>query len=476
MPYTLRAWQKECVDQALTQFRHGQTNFFAIATPGAGKTVMAATVACRLFEGNYIDLVICFGPSITVVDGFKNDLSQITGRSMDGGIGAQGTVLTYQNLATLPQTFWALFDRYRVFVIFDEIHHCAGRADTPSNRWGSTILNKIKHRARFSLSLSGTPWRTDNLPVVLANYCNDNGKLVCDYIYGIERAIKEKVCRIPQIIAIDHNNITIEKAKSDKSHYKSIADVMGTNDITFQTLLNDNRLLSEVIRQAVIKLNQVRRENKNAAGLIVASSVEHANRIALVLNQTFNERCTVVNYLTPDASQIINHFKVSSCKWVISVGMISEGTNIPRLQVCCYLTRIRTELYFRQVLGRVLRAGNGSHPYAYLFMVAEPALLAYAKRVADDLPEKRSILHVKQLGLASNDFIINSTEFLVPEVSETEAIRVGNTDIQPIDINGESGELTTNQTNPPKVVWSGQFLQELVRIQHRFFQPITTGE
>ena len=35
--------------------------------------------------------------------------------------------------------------------------------------------------------------------------------------------------------------------------------------------------------------------------------------------------------------------------------MISEGTDIPRLRVCCHLSRIRTELRYRQVLGRILR-------------------------------------------------------------------------------------------------------------------------
>ena len=44
--------------------------------------------------------------------------------------------------------------------------------------------------------------------------------------------------------------------------------------------------------------------------------------------------------------------------WIISVGMISEGTDIPRLQICCHLSLIRTELHYRQVLGRVLRMTN----------------------------------------------------------------------------------------------------------------------
>ncbi|HCP01716.1 MAG TPA: diguanylate cyclase, partial [Rhodospirillaceae bacterium] len=51
--------------------------------------------------------------------------------------------------------------------------------------------------------------------------------------------------------------------------------------------------------------------------------------------------------------------------------MISEGTDIPRLQVCCYLSRIRTELHYRQVLGRVLRRTGEPDNQAWLFMLAE---------------------------------------------------------------------------------------------------------
>lgn len=234
MSYRLRAWQQECVDRAISQFLKGLKNFFAIATPGAGKTVMAATVADRLFKLGQIDLVVCFGPSITVINGFAEDLTRITGRPMDGGLGAQGKVLTYQNLSTLSPSFWKLFDRYRVFVIFDEVHHCGGRLDTPSNRWGNTILKRIKHRAQFSLSLSGTPWRTDKLPVVLANYCSDNGRLVCDYVYGIERAIRENVCRLPHIVAIDHDRITIEKSDQEQKKYHGLKELLGSSDVSFQ--------------------------------------------------------------------------------------------------------------------------------------------------------------------------------------------------------------------------------------------------
>ena len=59
------------------------------------------------------------------------------------------------------------------------------------------------------------------------------------------------------------------------------------------------------------------------------------------------EECRIVTNKTPDAQQVINAFRSSACRWIVAVGMISEGTDIPRLQVC-YLSRIRTELHYRQ--------------------------------------------------------------------------------------------------------------------------------
>lgn len=95
---------------------------------------------------------------------------------------------------------------------------------------------------------------------------------------------------------------------------------------------------------------------------------------------------------TPDAQKAINDFKADNQAWIIAVGMISEGTDIPRLRVCCHLSRIRTELHYRQVLGRILRRYNDLDEEAWLFVLAEPSLLQYSERLADDLPNDRSVV------------------------------------------------------------------------------------
>jgi superfamily II DNA or RNA helicase len=99
------------------------------------------------------------------------------------------------------------------------------------------------------------------------------------------------------------------------------------------------------------------------------------------------ESAAVVTYRESNPLSTIENFKHGKDKWIISVGMISEGTNIPRLRVCCYLSQVNTELYFRQVLGRVMRVHHHSDEIGYFIMPAHAKLLEYAQRLATDIPE-----------------------------------------------------------------------------------------
>ncbi|CAG9001113.1 MAG: hypothetical protein CENE_03130 [Candidatus Celerinatantimonas neptuna] len=73
--------------------------------------------------------------------------------------------------------------------------------------------------------------------------------------------------------------------------------------------------------------------------------------------------------------------------------MIAEGTDIPRLQVCCHLSNILTELFFRQVLGLILRITDTSNQQAWLYTLAEEILVQFAQAIEDDIPD--SCLYIK---------------------------------------------------------------------------------
>ncbi|WP_282042410.1 DEAD/DEAH box helicase [Halomonas alimentaria] len=400
----LRTWQRRCIEAALTHFVT-TPHFLCQATPGAGKTRLAAALARCLFERNQIDLVLCFAPSCQVVDGFRKTFADVLGKRLDGLVGAIGGAYTYQAMEHRDDTFWQLFDEYRVFVVFDEIHHCAGHDLLLSNFWGQQILQRIQDRAAYTLALSGTPWRSDDLPIALARYSSPEGELICDYQYSLREAIIDNVCRSPRIVLLDNQEVKLTeelKTESTARFFPSIAALLGDSPITYDDLLRHDDVMRQILGLACERLDEVRRKKPDAAGLVVATDVEHAHHIAIAL-EAKGEACHLVTNRTPGAQQVINFFRHSDCRWIVAVGMISEGTDIPRLQVCCYLSRIRTELHYRQVLGRVLRRSGAEDDEAWLFMLAEPVLKNFARRVTQDLPNDGSVLKETKMMFPSSE-------------------------------------------------------------------------
>ena len=65
--------------------------------------------------------------------------------------------------------------------------------------------------------------------------------------------------------------------------------------------------------------------------------------------------------------------------------MVSEGVDIPRLRVGVYATPARTELFFRQVVGRFIRRTPGrGEQMSYVFLPSDPRLKALAAAVEEE--------------------------------------------------------------------------------------------
>ncbi|QYJ75323.1 DEAD/DEAH box helicase [Shewanella sp. FJAT-52076] len=381
----LRKWQAECVEQALQHYR-SQPHFFCQATPGAGKSMMAAELAIRLYQTDTIDFILCFSPSVTIASGLARTFSDRFDLPFDGKLGAIGGAYTYQSMPHQDEEFWALLDRYKVFVVFDEIHHCAGSDLGNANKWGAEILAKIQHRAAYTLTLTGTPWRSDMRPIVLSPYGN-NG-ITCDYTYGLQRAVAEGVCRKPNIVLIDNEKLVIHDT-GNTQEFSGIEALLTGSNTAYRSILRNHNALKHCLKLGIEKLQQLRSNNAMAGGLVVASSVAHAKEIVALLRDAFGLSASLVTYQEANPQQIIETFRHSNQPWIVSVGMISEGTDIPRLQVCCHLSNVTTELYFRQVLGRGIRMTTDCDGETWLYTFAEPKIVDYANRIAEDLPEHR---------------------------------------------------------------------------------------
>lgn len=382
----LRQWQIECSEKALQKYSSSQQHFFCQATPGAGKTVLAATVASRLLQEDKIDLVLCFSPSLTVSSGIKKTFSQILNCPFNGGLGSIGQSLTYQSISSLDGEFWQTLRNHRVFVVFDEIHHCSGTEIENANVWGQQVLTKIQGLAKYTLALSGTPWRSDSLPIVLGEYSDPDGILLVDYQYTLKQAIADKVCRAPKIVLVDNEHLTVTNDEK-MEYFSSILEMIKQTKTSYQSIIHNEDAMEYLLGLGCKKLAEIRARTPAAGGLVVAASVQHAQSIKKVLSEKYAQSVSIVTYRHDEPLAEIERYRQSDTQWIVSVGMISEGTDIPRLQVCCHMSSVKTELYFRQVLGRILRVNGPTNQQAWLFTFAEQSLIEYAERIEQDIPE-----------------------------------------------------------------------------------------
>src|SRR4051812_31412779 len=81
--------------------------------------------------------------------------------------------------------------------------------------------------------------------------------------------------------------------------------------------------------------------------------------------------------------------------------MVPGGVDTPRLRVGVYSTPARTELFFRQVVGRFIRRTPGSgEQMSWLFLPSDPRLKQLAATVEE---ERRHALQPEQLGEPGED-------------------------------------------------------------------------
>ncbi|MEF1338020.1 helicase-related protein, partial [Vibrio rotiferianus] len=185
---------------------------------------------------------------------------------------------------------------------------------------------------------------------------------------------------------VDNEHLTISEG-SEKKSFASILELLKQSKTSYQDVIHNTQAMEYILGLGCQKLGEIRKESFNAGGLVVASSVKHAKQVQKILTEKFGQSATLVTYHHDDPQSEIKAYQTGTTQWIVSVGMISEGTDIPRLQVCCHISAVKTELYFRQVLGRILRVNDSPNQQAWLYTFAEQNLIEYAERIEHDIPE-----------------------------------------------------------------------------------------
>jgi len=215
---------------------------------------------------------------------------------------------------------------------------------------------------------------------------DDEGVSSADHSYTYTDALIDGVCRPITFMAYGGEMEWMSEGRSRRFDFE-VALPRQESARRLRTALDpDGDWIGEVLRDADARLSECRSEgHPGAGGLIVAADKAHAQKIAHRLAAISGERPAVVTSDDPDASAGIDGFATGEARWLVSVLMVSEGVDIPRLRVGVYATPARTELFFRQVVGRfVRRTAAPRRQMSFLFLPADPALKALAARVEEE--------------------------------------------------------------------------------------------
>jgi superfamily II DNA or RNA helicase len=372
--------------------RHGShpgPDFLLVATPGAGKTL----AACQAARTSGCEQVIVVCPTVALRAQWA-DAADLAGlhldprwRNADGAWhpSSDGVVVTYQQVASAPDLFAHHLGR-PTFVVLDEIHHAGDRAT-----WG-TALRAAFDRAPRRLALSGTPFRSDARAIPFVRY-DDGRRCAPDFVYGYGDAVADGVCRPLAFRLLD---ATLRWRIDEQQVIAAFADELEPQDDArrLRTAIDPaTPLLPALLRDADALLRKVRMLVPDAGGLVLCDDRAHARAVGALLRTISGEKPVVVVSDEAGAHARIDRFArgdADSPRWLVAVNMVSEGVDVPRLVVAAYATVKRTDLFFRQAVGRIVRRRpqDPGDVLATVFMPADPTLKQCAERVEVELRQQ----------------------------------------------------------------------------------------
>ncbi|CAM4036834.1 DEAD/DEAH box helicase [Helcobacillus massiliensis] len=379
----LRAWQAEALElYQSTQPR----DFLTVATPGAGKTTFALQIAAGLLQDGIVRRVTVVAPTEHLKTQWADSAKRV-GIALDpnftnaqGRHGAhfQGVAVTYAQVGANPRLHRARTEAEPTLVILDEIHH-AGDALT----WGDGVRDAFDP-AKRRLSLTGTPFRSDDAQIPFVDYEPDEqGHLrsKADYTYGYRSALQDYVVR--PVLFMTYSGRMHWRTK-DGDEISAQLGAMETKDITQQawrTALDPKgEWIPTVLQAADQRLTEVRRHVPDAGGLVIATDQKAAREYARILLQITGQPATLVLSDDATAGSKIEQFSDSDDRWMVAVRMVSEGVDVPRLSVGVYATSTATPMFFAQAVGRFVRSRTRGET-ASVFLPSVPILLALANEL-----------------------------------------------------------------------------------------------
>lgn len=381
-----RPFQADVIEAIFDGFATGRRVTIALGTPGTGKTLTYQAAATHLLREGHIDYLAVFVPRVSLAQQCETswmaqdrETRELVGlhklfdaKSRFGKIrhsdarppltqpGAAGTgfVSTYTALATDPATFinWAEEHKGRFLLVADEAQFCGAEDGNGGGTRAGSLIKEMHEHAAHTVLLTGTPYRADGRPLVLADYTepNETGKqqLVrhaeATYADGIDG---EYLRRFEMLL---HEGSVKE---TDVGRQWSVEYQLSSRESNLQPVLRLPTTWQPMADMVVQSVREKQVLNPAYRGLISCMEKKDAEAVTNYLRTTYpGLRVHIAVSSDGKAAQdTLQNFKTHPADILVTVRMAFIGYDCKPITVVGVLTHYRDPGHLMQLVGRGLR-------------------------------------------------------------------------------------------------------------------------
>jgi superfamily II DNA or RNA helicase len=367
----LRRAQQQLQDRVLDNIARNVRLTVAVLAPGAGKTLGGHAVGNKLYQQGRIETAVWFTPRLNLCQQIELEWQQRGPAFLTPRMGSivrapnrrpllkpddWGYTTTYASLVTRQGMHLDFAQEHldRFLLVCDEAQ-ILGMSDIGGGTQAAALVRQIQPLAFHTVLLTGTQYRADNRPLLLARYGepDERGyrKLLADVEAGYREGIDEGYLR-PYQGDLSDAEMDWRWADGAKERWR-----LSEEPDALYKFVTQPEVWRPLVDQTVDRVHRVQKIDPRYCGLIAAAGQLEVGEIHEYLTR-HHPTVKVLAARSDDGQEALNNLKLfrqGGYDLLVTVRMAYIGYDHPPITVVCVLTNFRDKGHLFQLIGRGMR-------------------------------------------------------------------------------------------------------------------------